>query len=137
MKCYLFCNRQKPPDQNFPRNDGVEDVLRKPEAFRYQGYPLELVETAAMAQDERRRAYIVAAVNRDYDVKAVFGLGTSRGILFGTVVPALVVESEVGSRSRCLSPSKSRTRGHHPRSSDQILMSINAAKHHRLSLRFL
>jgi hypothetical protein len=26
----------------------------------------------------------------------VFGLGTSRGILFGTVVPALVVESESG-----------------------------------------
>jgi hypothetical protein len=100
MRCYLFCNRQKPPDQTFSRNGGVEDVLLKPEAFRYEGYPLELVNTAAMAQDDRRRAYIAkamgAAVNRDYDVKAVFGLGTSRGILFGTVVPALVVESESG-----------------------------------------
>jgi hypothetical protein len=59
-----------------------------------------VVDTAAMAQQDLRFAYIAkamgAAVNRDYEVAGVFGLGTSHGILFGTVVPALVVEFESG-----------------------------------------
>jgi hypothetical protein len=56
---------------------------RSPEAFCYEGHPLQLVDTAPVAQPDRRRAYIAkvmeAAVNRDYDVTVAFGLGTSGG----------------------------------------------------------
>jgi hypothetical protein len=100
MNCYLYCNRLKPPDKELSRNRGIADVFREPERFRYKGRPLVVVDTAAMAQQDLRFAYIAkpmrAAANRDYEVEAVFGLGTSRGILFGTVVPALIVESESG-----------------------------------------
>ena len=100
MKCFLFCNRQKPADKAFPRNNGIDDVMVQPEAFSYKGYPLELVDTAPMAQHDRRLAYIAKAMwpatTRHYEVKAIFGTGTYGGIFFGTDVPALVIETDSG-----------------------------------------
>jgi hypothetical protein len=100
MKCFLFCNRQKPADRGFPRNNGIDDVMVQPKAFRYDGCPLQLVDTAPMTQHDRRLAYIAKAMwpaaTRHYEVKAMFGIGTYGGTFFGTDVPALVIESDSG-----------------------------------------
>jgi hypothetical protein len=62
MKCFLFCNRQKPADKAFPRNNGIDDVMLQPEAFRYDGCTLQLVDTASIPQHDRRLAYIAKAM---------------------------------------------------------------------------
>jgi hypothetical protein len=100
MKCLLFCNRQKLPDKSFPRNDGIDGVMLKPETFCYDGNPLQLVDTAPMTSRVRKIAYLKKAmwpaVARPYEVEAMFGSGTYGGILFGGDVPALIIESDSG-----------------------------------------
>jgi hypothetical protein len=100
MKYLLFWNRQQSVEKGFSHNNGIDDVLLNPEAFRYDGHPLQLVDTASFREEDRKSAYLEKAMwpatAHHYQVKAMFGTGIYGGIFFGSVVPALVIESDSG-----------------------------------------
>jgi hypothetical protein len=102
MKSLLYCNRQNLAaiEKVFSRNQGIDEVLVNPDGFRYQGSPLQLVDTAAMTGEDRISGYMASAMwpsaVRHYEVHPMFGTGKYKGIFFGEKVPALVIVDDMG-----------------------------------------
>jgi hypothetical protein len=101
MKCRLYADRRQPAvEKNLKRNDGIDNVIAQPDAFQYEGCPIEVVDTASMTEDDRIDTYLSKAIwpaaKRNYKVRRVFGTSEYPGIFFGEQVPALVVESDAG-----------------------------------------
>ncbi len=79
MRWHLYCEEQDPAavQKTYSRNNGIDEVLLNPNAFRYEGCELQLVDIRALREKGRVDGYITNAMwpapKRHYEVKPIFG----------------------------------------------------------------
>jgi hypothetical protein len=89
---YYFSSQSQPFE--IDRNEGIADVPKLLKRLDAKGLRVEVRDTAAMTEPQRKKAYISAiipAVYRHYELRKMFGSNRISACWFGAEVPALVV----------------------------------------------
>ena len=122
MRCHLYCEGQNPAavQKTYSRNNGIDEVLLNPNAFRYEGCELQLVDIRALREKGR-----VDGTSQTRCGRRLSGI-TRSSQCSGPIHRHLLRESGASACRRSglgrgleyLSASKVRSRSDHPRGSD-------------------
>src|SRR6266851_1198231 len=123
MRWHLYCEEQDPAavQKTYSRNNGIDEVLLNPNAFRYEGCELQLVDIRALREKGR-----VDGTSQTRCGRRLSGITRSSQCSGTTDTPASSRESGASACRRSglgrgleyLSASKVRSRSDHPRGSD-------------------
>jgi hypothetical protein len=92
---YYFSSQHQPLE--IDRNEGIADIPKLLRRLDAKGHRVEMKDTAAMTEPQRKKAYIsaiVPAVYRHYELRKMFGSNRISACWFGAEVPALVITDD-------------------------------------------
>lgn len=105
----LYCKRSAIL-KDHPCNLGIYEALQRAEDLRRQGWKVRLVDTSQMTEDERYAVYVrstTPAMKNKNPIRQVFGSRKQSGFMFGSGVPALLIQAPCRSPKFGLDPESS------------------------------